>query len=179
MSGHYYTPTRRRTAVAVGLNAALIGTGLNVLRFNVATLSGTGLSIANTAADGTTITVTKRGLWGVHLYAQVPAQGGAAFGISLAAPATALQAADNPLPATAAFTNNSLLAGAAATAPAATVIPVSLYAIAVVSQDDIAAGNNVIRLHGNDGAGMALADADIDQTEAHYRVTWLGDLKGA
>lgn len=178
MSGHYYTPTRRRTAVAVGLNAALIGTGLNVLFFNVATLSGTGLSIANTAAAGTTITVTKRGLWGVHLYAQVPASGGAAFGISLAAPATALQAADNPLPATAAFAG-TLLAGAAATAPAATVIPVSLYAIAVVSQDDIVVGNNVIRLHGNDGAGMALADADIDQTEAHYRVTWLGDLKGA
>lgn len=181
--GHYYYPTRRLTATAVGLNAALVGTGLNVLRFNAATIvginvAGNGLAISDAAATGTEITVTKRGLYACHLIVAGQADGDFAAGISLAAPATALQAADNPLPATAAFAG-TLLAGGFITSDAGVAAPLSLSAVAVIAQDDITAGNNVIRFHANDNGGMAVADADITQTQCMYRVEYIGNLKGS
>lgn len=180
MSGHYVYPARRRTAIAVGLNAALVGTGLNVLYFNPATIVGTnmGVSIVNSAADGTTVTFTRRGLWRVELTVAGEADGDFAAGISLAAPPTALQEADNPLPATAAFAG-SLLRGAFVTTDAGVAAPLVLDALVPISQEDILLDQNVLRFHANDNAGGGLADADVTQTQCMYRIVWVADLKGA
>lgn len=198
----YRAVTERRSLDNIGLDATLVGLNFSgVLLWDVAAFVNGG-TVAGTApagtippvvwaietnspnpvpGEGTSIKITRRGNWLATFSANVPASGGAAFGISYTT--------DNPLaPSTPGLTSATTPANTAtgfrqavsAVAPAATAIPVTLAAMIAVSDRDAGdAQSGIIRFHGNNDAGGNIESTDVTIATVRYTIAYVGDLMGS
>lgn len=178
--------SERRGELIVVLNASITGTAAGfdtVAAFSgasVTTLGSYPLAsfITNTfsATDGTTIKISRRGLWFVNCHVRSTATGAATVvaGISLDAAAAAL--ALDPDPTSAAFLATTSVAYAAAAEGG----NLAMAAIAPIT-DTLAGGaaTGLLRLQLSNGAGaVPAAAAGIVVASANIRVEYAGDLAG-
>lgn len=176
--------TERRQLDNVVLNAAIVGAvDTSVLRWNVAATANQGLggwpavawvTEANTANNGTTLKISRRGMYHAVLGLTLEASNDVGAGISLDAPAATLL--DTAIP------NNStagILLGQEQITPAATQSPFNLeVSIPISDRQAGGTGLGIVRFHAT-GLGEAGPAAGITLATARYRLTYVGDTMGS
>jgi hypothetical protein len=174
--------SERRALTLTGLTAPPTATTLtSVLNFSLgpgaAVVTGplpltSWATLSGSAADGTRVKITKRGVYQATLAWSVPASQAVAAGI-------AVDAADADLVATVtpADTVAGVVASASVQTPASTITPLSLSAVVLVTDAMAGAADQaVIRFLANNNAGGAAAAGALGLPRA--RISYLGDLQG-
>lgn len=164
-------PLSARSSIVntAGLGATQSGTTDDaVLRWDAAaTVVGLGLAQTTTAAAGTTIAITRPGLYVYELGFDCDSSATVISGVSLNQTAS--------LGAAPAFATSGVIDVLTSTAPAATVIPVKITGLVQVTRTQaFAAGGAILRFLGTTAAGAT--PAGIVTASAYYRVTKVADL---